>query len=732
MRRGGLIVSREICACVGVAIFTGTFIAAAARAQEQLPAIVVTTPSPIAKATRTEPAKPARKGAGKTAQPSPSQPAPGEVPAVTATPGLLIVDDSFVPLTVVPEREIVASPGATITDALQSRPGLTGTTFAPGADRPIVRGFDSYRVRTQENGIGTHDVANLSEDHAVPIDPNAAEQIEVVRGPATLRYGSQAIGGVVDVTNSRIPDFVPRQGFIAETRGGLSSVDRSWDSAFKVTAGAGNFAVHADGFKREAEDYDTPAGRQLNSFVNSQGYSVGSSYVGIQGFFGVAYSRFESLYGIPGKDAAGERTRIDLGQDKITSKGEWRVRDYGLEAIRFWLGATDYAHNEIGFESGSADIGSRFTNKEIEGRLEVQHLPVATSLGELRGAVGVQSGAQRLEGRSFEGDSLLDPAHTQSVAGFWFEELALTPALRLQAAVRLEHTTVDGRGLLDPADPLTPTISRERDFTPVSASVGILYDLPFGVVARLNGQYVERAPAAGELFSKGAHDATGTFEIGNINLEKEKARTVELGFRRAKGALRFDASAYYTQFDGFIFKQVTGVRCGGTIDSCGVEDELDQVVFQQRNATFYGAEITTQYDVAKIWHGVWGVEGQYDFVHATFDDGENVPRIPPHRLGGGLYYHDAAWLARLDLLHAFRQDQIGLNETPTSGYNLLNAELSYTTTTNRNGQVQPVMTIGVKGENLLNDDARNSASFKKDEILLPGANVRLFGILRFN
>ena len=166
----------------------------------------------------------------------------------------------FVPLTLVPEREIVATPGANLADSLQYRPGIAGSTFTPGANRPVIRGLDNYRVRVQENGIGSHDVSALSEDHAVPIDPFAADQIEVVRGPATLRYGSQAIGGVVSASNDRIPEFIPRRGFTATTKGGLSSVDDGADGAFKVTAGAGNFAVHADAFKRHAGDYDTPAG----------------------------------------------------------------------------------------------------------------------------------------------------------------------------------------------------------------------------------------------------------------------------------------------------------------------------------------------------------------------------------------------------------------------------------------------------------------------------------------
>jgi iron complex outermembrane receptor protein len=410
-------------------------------------------------------------------------------------------------------------------------------------------------VLVQENGIGSHDVSALSEDHAVPIDPLAVDRIEVVRGPATLRYGSQAIGGMVNANNSRIPEINPPAGVSFATRGGLSSVDGGAGGAFKVTAGSGNFTVYADGFKRHAGDYDTPQGRQANSFVDSEGFAFGTSFIGKDVFVGVSFSRFNSLFGIPGEEAAEERPRIDLLQDKLQSRGEWRVRDHGIEAIRYWLGSSWYAHDELHFHEGEDEVGSRFKNRQTEGRIEVQHLPVMTALGELRGAVGFQLGHKRTAAQSFEeteeggfADGLLDPASTSTAAAFWFEELQLTRRLRLQAATRIEQTTVDGTGLVLTAPDAGDLLAAERKFMPLSASAGFLYDLPWGVVARLTGQYVERAPAEAELFSKGVHEATGTYEIGNPFLGEEKAKTIELGFRKASGPLRGDASAYYTKF----------------------------------------------------------------------------------------------------------------------------------------------------------------------------------------
>ena len=311
-----------------------------ARAQTQLPGITVTTPSPV-----TPSPAPAQAPA---AAPQPTQPAPD-----LAGTGLQISpDQSFVATTVVTPQQLLSQPSAALGDALAARPGIAATTFAPGASRPVIRGLSGFRVRIQENGIGTGDVSALSDDHAVPIDPLAAGQVEVVRGPATLRYGSQAIGGVVNAVNNRIPTAIPTNGILVETRGGLSTVDNGRNGAAIVEAGSGNFVVHADTFARSASDYSIPGGKQANTSLDSSGYSLGGSYVFKDGFIGAAYSSFDSTYFIPGIEAAAHKNHIVLNQTKWTSRGEWRVNDFGLEAVRFWFGAIDYKHDEV-------DLGPR-------------------------------------------------------------------------------------------------------------------------------------------------------------------------------------------------------------------------------------------------------------------------------------------------------------------------------------------------------------------------------------
>jgi iron complex outermembrane receptor protein len=709
-----------------LAIGTGLAAACEAQAQIQLPGITVTTPTPVAPPPR--------------ATPKPPQPAAAPeptTPEVGGTPLLISPDQTFAPLTLATPGQLLSQPSATLGDALATRPGIAATTFAPGASRPVIRGLSGFRVSIQENGLSTGGVSALSDDHAVPIDPLVAGHVEVVRGPATLRYGSQAIGGVVNAVNTRIPTAIPVNGILVETRGGFSSVDEGRNGAAIVEAGSGNFVIHADTFARSANDYRIPSspGRQANTSLEREGYALGGSYVFKDGFVGLAYSSFASTYFIPGIEAAEHKNHIVLNQSKWASRGEWRVNDFGVEAIRFWLGATDYKHDEID-SLPVFSIGSTFLQTQYETRLEVQHQPVKTALGVLRGASGIQWSKRDLEAAGADG-ILLNPTNTNSLAGFVFEELQLTKNLRFQAAGRIESDDVKGTAsifapsfLPPPDDP--DQVGAKRTFVPKSASAGFLYDLPHNVVMRVTGQHVERAPDATELFYKGPHDSTATFEIGTPGLTIEAANTFEVGFKRAKGDFRFDVSAYRTEFKNFIFKRFTGAKCDDDFASCGTGTKLDQIVYAQQDATFIGAELLSEYDVARIWRGVWGIDGQYDFVHATFKDGTFVPKMPPHRLGGGIYYRDLNWLARLNLLHAFRQDEFATFDTPTPGYNLLNAELSYTTKLERRGNLVPEVTVGLRGENLLNDDTRNSVSYKKDEVLQPGTNLRLFGSVKLN
>ena len=222
-----------------------------ASAQTALPQVDVTVASPIRRA----PARPAPVQPGPT-EPAPAQPAPAPETLQGTIP---IITDQFATITVVPNDELRRNGASTLGGLLFEKPGITGSSFAPGASsRPIIRGLDVNRVRIQEDGIGANGASDLGEDHFVPVDPLTSNQVEVIRGPATLRFGSQAIGGVVESTNNRVPTYIPGRGISAEFRGAGTSVDSGLDGAALLDAGGGNFAIHADAFGRTATRLSHP------------------------------------------------------------------------------------------------------------------------------------------------------------------------------------------------------------------------------------------------------------------------------------------------------------------------------------------------------------------------------------------------------------------------------------------------------------------------------------------
>jgi len=751
----------------------------------ELPAVSVTAPNPTVRRHAAPSHKPQRgarsviahnreRGPKTASAPAPAAPQQGTLPIVT---------DQFATVTVVPNEEIRRQGGGQLGDLLFSKPGITGSGFAPGAaSRPIIRGLDNNRVGIVENGTDAGGASDLGEDHFVPVDPLATNQVEVIRGPAAMRYGSTSIGGVVTATNNRIPDALPScpppslqpsgpstkappadaqssQCVNVETRTAVSSVDGGVDGGILLDTGAGNFAFHADAYGRKATDYNIPSypylfdrtkpfnGQQPNSAAQADGVSVGGSYIFNGGFIGAAITQNDSLYHIPGIDGADHNTRIDAHQTKVTAKGEYRPDAAAIDAIRFWAGATDYRHNELGLADAadpfSDGVRQTFTNREQEARVEVQMMPFNARIATVTTTFGLQGGHQELTAPSPDNpgslfNGLWNPNNNTRVAGYTFNEFQFSATTKAQIAGRIEHVDLHGSIPNFPDDFLPngspqANIAQNPSFTPKSGSVGLIQNLPYDLVGSLTAQYVERAPKPAELFSRGAHDATGTFDIGDPNLTIETAKSIEIGLRRATGPFRFEATAYYTHFDNFIYRRLTGVMCGEDFDSCGTPGaDLNQAIYSQRNAIFRGGEFQSQLDLGSFNGGIWGIENQFDIVRATFTDGTNVPRIPPMRVGGGFYWRDDNWLMRVNLLHAFAQNDIAPTaETPTPGYNLLKAEVSYKTKLNPSWIGAHEMTVGIVGNNLLNESIRNAVSYTKDQVLLPGIGVRVFANLKF-
>ncbi|PKQ05317.1 MAG: TonB-dependent receptor, partial [Alphaproteobacteria bacterium HGW-Alphaproteobacteria-12] len=387
---------------------------------------------------------------------------------VTASPFATALDEMAAPVTVVTRDEIVASPASTIGALLKDKPGITESSFAAGASRPIIRGLDNTRVRVQENGIGSADVSAVSEDHGVPIDPFSAKRVEVVRGPATLRYGSEAIGGVVNIINERIPTRFPKEGF-----DGVVSLSHDWGNDGRsgsggVNARTGNVVWHADGFARKTDDYRIPGRghRQDETWTETSGVSGGASYFfdadEFDGYVGAALIHYDSKYGIPAPEDPANPVHIDMNQTKLQVMSELDFPNGPFSEINVTGGYSDYTHSEIELAGAT---GSRFDNKEWEGRAELLH----RAIGPFTGAIGVQAHGRDLSAAG-EGGELLAPAETDAAAAFIFEEMPLMgEMLKLQVAGRAEQVNVTGTGF----DTVSATeIDAERGFTPLSASAG--------------------------------------------------------------------------------------------------------------------------------------------------------------------------------------------------------------------------------------------------------------------
>ncbi len=647
---------------------------------------------------------------------------PMEQFVITASPLEHASDELVAPVTTLDRDEIVASGASSLGELLAHHPGITHSSFAPGASRPIIRGLDNFRVRVQENGIASHDASALSEDHGVPTDPLAAQRVEVVRGPATLRYGSEAIGGVVNIINNRIPKRLTDRHVEGEFVAGANSASDGVEGGILLDGSyADSFAWHLDSSARRSSDYEIPGSQstQARTSLESHGFAAGGSVILPSGHIGVSTSVFESEYEIPTAEAP---ILIDMFQQNLALGSVFEDLSPFWRKLDLSLGYSDYTHDEI--DESTGEIGSTFDNEEWEGRAEFLHAPI----GGFEGAVGLHIRGRELSA-SGEGGELIAPSQSNAQAVFLFEELALTNdgGATLQFGARVEKIGIDGTGLSVPgiAGVETPY---SRDFTPVGGSVGLLYDLPQYWTLGLTAQIVQRAPEALELFAKGPHESTETFEIGNAFLDVETARSIELSVRRKSGDIMLDVAAFFTKYDDFIYKSFTGILYGEDLLSCGVETELTQIVYTADDATFYGAEFEGTWQMPFVRSGTLSLTTQFDFVRGELNGGFNVPRMPPMRYGLGALYEREALTIEVNALRVSQQNDLGANETATKGYTLVDAGIQWALPM---GDPDREVTLKISGHNLLDEDIRNHVSFKKEDVLLPGRSIRLHIVAKF-
>ncbi|MCJ2184845.1 TonB-dependent receptor [Novosphingobium sp. 1949] len=619
---------------------------------------------------------------------------------VTASPFDARIDETPAITAKVSAQSMLLTGGASIAGALQDVPGVAASGFAAGASRPIIRGMDSTRVRMLENGISSADVSDIGPDHGVPIDPLAARSIEVVRGAGTLRYGSQAIGGVVNVLNNRVPTFLPTETISGEVTGSYGTAADTAQTSALIDAKAGNFAIHADAFYRHADDYDTPDGTQANSWFHGHGESGGLSYFFGDSHIGAAVEQYNASYGIPSDD-----THIVMKQTKYISRDVIDIDSGLLQTLTIDAGYADYQHSEV---EDDGTIDTTFKNKEFDGHAELK----LGAIGPLSNtAVGFEYGHRKFRAIG-EDASYLYPTTTENEAGYIFTEMPITDSLKLQGSGRIEHVSVAGT----PASDIPTT----RDFTPVSGAIGALWTASSAIKIGLNFSSTGRAPAQTELFARGGHDGPNTFETGDPTLKIERANSLEASLRVDTGRLRFEGSLYSTWFNNYIYGELTGRTCDDdgvcTDDDSG---ELKELNYTQQNAHFRGAEGQASYAIVDDDTGEFDFKVMADYVRATLDDGSNVPRIPPYRVGGGFDWKSKPLDAGVMLKYVGRQDKFGDYDTATGAYYDLGAHIAWRPFAEHQG-----IEFAIVGQNLTNDVQRDAAAFNKAEVEMPGRNVR--------
>ncbi|MCZ0942466.1 MAG: TonB-dependent receptor [Gammaproteobacteria bacterium] len=664
------------------------------------------------------------------------------------------------------DREIADTIGATVA----RKPGIHTTSFGPAVGRPVIHGLDGARVRVMEDHVDTMDVSVTSGDHAVSVDPFIANEIEILKGPATLLYGSGAIGGVIDVHTGRVPREAPDA---LTGKLDLRAADNgdAFRGAFRLDGGTDSFAWHIDGFARDADDVDIPGfvrssrfraaleeqededhhdeeeeeedeedhgdegeevrGTLPNSDLEAKGGAAGFAFVGERGFIGVSVSRLESDYGLPGfahghGEEEGEHGDEDEDEDHEEGEEEDHEEEEGdhedeeddhgdeaegspvseleqtridLEAgldepfpgfrsLNLRVGINDYEHAEV---EPSGEVGTLFENEAWEARLELAHNPI----GGWEGVIGAQFSDREYAATGEEAYS--PPVKTDALGLFWMGQRDFE-RFQMEAGLRFDRTEHD------------PESGSNETFSGVSASLGAVIPLAEGWTGTLLGSYATRMPVSEELFSDGPHFATQSFEIGDPDLDEEKAFDLNATLKYSGERWSLSGTVYWSEFSDFIYQADTGIEDHG----------LPVRQFAQDDATFTGFEVEGSV-VAMVWtDGQLALSAFADTVSAELDvsGNDNLPRIPPSRVGAGFELSYGPFNFALDYFRAFKQDDIAEYELATSGYDDLRAYMDWHFAV---GATE--ISLFVEGRNLTDAEQRYHTSYIKEVAPQPGRTI---------
>ena len=589
-------------------------------------------------------------------------------------------------------RELSIKRESSIGETLTNMPGVSNSSYGPSVGRPVVRGMDGDHIQILQNGLGNLDVSSLSADHGVSIDPLIIEQIELIRGPASLLYGNGISGGVINAVDHRIPKEA-LTGITGRAESRYESVNRGKSNAAVVDLGNSSFVIHMDAYNRNTENLSIPSeavskysnetsrgkGTLLNSSSNTYGGAMGASMIFDNGYAGLSFSNHNSNYGSPKEDTV----RLDMESNRWDFSSELKELPSFFNRIKVRMSNTDYQHSEI----NDGVIETTFKNKGTGGSFEMGH----KELYGLSGLIGFAFDNSQF--KSIGDESFAPNSQTISQSIYMLEEYKFNQHKISFALRRAEHQ-------IDSIE--------NKSFSTNNASIGNEYVLNDVWTVKTNINHLERAPSYFELFADGVHAATGQYIVGNSSIKNEVSNGIDFNIKRKDVSNTTSISAYYNYFNNYIGSFNTGTQ----------RDGMDEAIFKSVKASFKGVELESKQLVADNLTA--NIRAEY-VIAKNEDTGSYLPRIAPLKMGIGSTYQKERYSLNINLLHAFAQNKLSVNELKTDAYTNLSLLATYQIPVKYN------IELFTRANNLLNEDIRDATSYIKD-IAPQGGRSIMFGV----
>ena len=663
-----------------------------------------------------------------------------EIP-VTANPLQVYSNDIVKPVGIVGSKELIKNNSASLGKNLENIPGVSNSAWGENVGRPVIRGMDGNRIKILNNGLEVNDVSAMSGDHPVGIDALSAEQIEIIKGPASIIYGGGSVGGTINIIDHTIHDEFNKglTGVYDFSHGGAL---RESTNSFKADYGFKNFMLHLDGFKRDSKNLKIPGNsvssklsaaraaegepiarnangkNTLNSSYNdSYGSGVGASYIFSDGYTGFSYKGYDMEYGNPIEngahiDAESDRYNYILQKDNLSSN---------ISSFKFDTSYTEYEQDEV---EPSGEIATQFLRNTYEGKFELTH----SFINETRGVIGLDFGTSRFSKE--KGGPMIANNNSEKISlylleNFTYNNQNITFGFR-QGFVKHhgndfvsdDGCTVDyleaGCEAAGGEENTTSFDDTEKTFQTSNISIETKMELSPSLSLGVSLSHIQRAPTYEELFAYGHHHATETIEQGDRGLSEERSNSLDMTLNWKGENKNIIVSPYYTRFNSYIAMINTGQTQKHMHE--GEEESEEISVFEYKNipAEFYGVEVQGDFDLSKNYKlSLWG-----DYVRAKNRDGGNLPRIPPATLGATIFGDWGNFKSDLSMRQVFSQNKIGKHEIKTDDYSDVTFNLSYQIPSHKS------VSIYIKAENLLDEDIRDHGSFIKDQILGGGRNIK--------